>query len=341
MELRHLATFGAIVRHGTFRRAAQALNYSQSAVTAHVKQLERDLDVALFTRRGKRAALTEAGRVLAQQGAALLDRASGLRELMSNIAGGEAGHVRVGAIEPLASLRLPALISRFCVPRPRVALTLEVGGTETIGRRVASGDLDLGICSTPPARLGLAFEPLFVERLVLLIPRRHPLARKPPRTPTDLAGCRLLLSAEGCAYRAVVEQALGASGTNLYSGIEIGSLIGLINAVRDGLGIAIIPDACVRPRPVDTIVRQLDAPELAVTVGLATLDAPGSRSRLLAAFMNLLRAELGSTSSGGLSGVRRAELTPSAAFPALGRESGGRPASVVSTLKDSRHRRHR
>jgi len=323
VELRHLATFGAIVRHGTFRRAAQALNYSQSAVTAHVKQLERDLEVALFTRRGKRVALTEAGRVLAQQGAALLDRASVLRELMSHMAGGEAGHVRVGAIEPLASLRLPALISRFCAPRPRVGLTLEIGGTETIGRRVASGDLDLGICSTPPARLGLAFEPLFVERLVLLIPRRHPLARKPPRAPTDLAGCRLLLSAEGCAYRAVVEQALGARGTNPYSGIEIGSLAALVAAVRDGLGVAIIPDACVRPRPPDTVVRRLDAPELAVTVGLATLDVPGSTSRLLAAFINLLRAELGSASSRRLSGVGRADRTNAAA----------------STLNDSRHPR--
>jgi DNA-binding transcriptional LysR family regulator len=238
--------------------------------------------------------LTEAGRVLAEQGAALLDRASGLRELMSHMAAGEAGHVRLGAIEPLASLRLPSLISRFCAPRPRVGLTLEIGGTETIGRRVASGDLDLGICSTPPARLGLAFEPLFVEHLVLLIPRGHRLARTPPRGPGDLADCRLLLSAEGCAYRAVVEQALGAHGRNPYSGIEIGSLAGLVAAVRDGLGIAIIPAACVTPRPADTVVRRLHAPELAVTVGLATRGVPDSASRLLASFMNVLRAELSS-----------------------------------------------
>lgn len=292
MELRHLGTLHAIVRHGTFRRAAQALNYSQSAVTAHVKQLERDLDVALFTRRGKRVALTEAGRVLAEQGGWLLERASVLRQLMSNLAAGEAGHVRLGAIEPIASLRLPSLIARFCGSRPRVGLTLEIGGTATIGRRIASGDLDLGICSAPPARLELTFEPLFVEPLVLLVPRRHALARRLRLGPTDLAACRLLLSDEGCAYRAVVEQALGARGTNPYSGIEIGSLAGLVAAVREGLGVAIIPAACVMPRPADTVVRRLSAPELALTVGLATRDAPDGTSRLLAAFMNLLRAEL-------------------------------------------------
>src|SRR5262245_9685164 len=169
MELRHLATLQAIVRHGTFRRAAQALDYSQSAVTAHVKQLERDLDVPLFTRRGKRVTLTEAGRLLAEQGGWLLERAAVLRQLMSNVASGDAGHLRLGAIEPVASLRLPSLIARFCSTRPRVGLTLEISGTATISRRVASCDLDLGICSSPAARLGLAFEPLFVESLVLLL----------------------------------------------------------------------------------------------------------------------------------------------------------------------------
>jgi LysR family transcriptional regulator, regulator of the ytmI operon len=173
-----------------------------------------------------------------------------------------------------------------------VGVTLEIAGTETISRCVASDDLDLGVCSTPPARLGLAFEPLFAEHLVLLVPRRHPLARKPRVASTDLAGYRMLLSAEGCAYRAVVEQALGARGTNPYSGIEIGSLMGLVSAVREGLGVAIIPAACVTPRPADAVVRRLSAPELALTVGLATRDAPDNTSRLLAAFINLLRADL-------------------------------------------------
>jgi DNA-binding transcriptional LysR family regulator len=131
-----------------------------------------------------------------------------------------------------------------------------------------------------------------VERLVLLIPRRHPLARRPRLGPADLAACRLLLSAEGCAYRAVVEQALGARGTNPYSGIEIGSLAGLVTAVREGLGVAIIPGACVTSRPADTVVRRLDDPELLLTVGLATRGVPDATSRLLAAFMDLLRAEL-------------------------------------------------
>jgi DNA-binding transcriptional LysR family regulator len=126
----------------------------------------------------------------------------------------------------------------------------------------------------------------------LLVPRRHPLARKSRLGPPDLAACRLLLSDEGCAYRAVVEQALGARGTNPYSGIEIGSLDGLVAAVRERLGVAIIPEACVTPRPADTVVRRLSAPELALTVGLATRDAAAGASQVLATLTNLLRAEL-------------------------------------------------
>src|SRR5262249_36238080 len=152
MELRHLATLQAIVRHGTFRRAAQALNYSQSAVTAHVKQLERDLDVALFTRRGKRVALTEAGRILAEQGAGLLERTSVLRQLMSDLAAGEAGHLRLGAIEPIASRRLPLVVARFCGSRPRVGLTLEIGGAATLRRRAAPAGAPPGRTPRPSPR---------------------------------------------------------------------------------------------------------------------------------------------------------------------------------------------
>src|SRR5262245_42973790 len=124
--------------------------------------------------------------------------------------------------------------------------------------------------------------------MVHRVPRLHPLSLRPRLGPADLAACRLLLSDEACAYRAVVEQALGARGTNPYSGIEIGSLDGLVATVREGLGVAILPAASVTPQPADTVVRRISAPELALTVGLATREALAGTSRLLAASATLL-----------------------------------------------------
>jgi DNA-binding transcriptional LysR family regulator len=70
----------------------------------------------------------------------------------------------------------------------------------------------VGIVSPPPAELGLAFEPLFVEPMALLVPEEHPLATAATLGPGDLARHRLLLTEQGCAYRDTIERALLAPG---------------------------------------------------------------------------------------------------------------------------------
>src|SRR5262245_21389955 len=206
MDLRHLHTFQAVLEHGSLLRAAEALGYAQSTITLHIQQLEADLGVPLFVRQGKKARLTEAGRLLRAEAAQILGRVGALRRTMRELAEGEAGYVRLGAIEPAASLRLPALLVPFCAARPQVRLALEVGGTRAICQSVAAGDLDLGIVSPPPASLGLVFEPLFVERMALLAPEAHPLAQGIVIGARDLRGHRLLLTEQTCAYRQAIEQ---------------------------------------------------------------------------------------------------------------------------------------
>jgi LysR family transcriptional regulator, regulator of the ytmI operon len=292
MELRHLETFGAIVSAGSFQRAAERLGYAQSTITLHVQQLEAELGVKLFARRGKRMALTDAGRALCEQADALLQRAEALQRTMAEIVAGEAGHVRLGAIEPAASVRLPPLLVRYCEARPRVRLTLEVGGAQAISRGVAAGDLDIAICSPPAAHLGLSFEPLFAERMALLLPDDHPLAARERIALADLTGQRLLLSERTCAYREAIEKALIPLGANPYSGIEIGSVGAMRRAVQGGLGAAILPVCAANPPPRGTTLRQFDDVELALPVGLIHRAGEEPAGRALEALVAAIRAEL-------------------------------------------------
>lgn len=292
MELRHIYTFQAIVKEGSFLKAAEKLMYAQSTITLHIQQLEAELGVKLFVRQGKKVQLTEAGRSLQEQADSLVARAMSLQQTMFDLVAGEAGHVRVGAIEPTASLRLPRLLAGFCQERPRIQLTIEVGNTRTISQRVASGALDLGICSPPAAQLGLDFEPLFVERLALLLPEKHPLVGVTPLRIQDLAGQRLLLTEEGCAYREVIEHALLTRGTNPYSGLEIGSLETIKRATQSGLGPTILPRAAITPPPAGTVMREIDELELSLPVGLVLLADEISPSRALEALLILLHKEL-------------------------------------------------
>lgn len=292
MELRHIYTFQAIVKEGSFLKAAEKLMYAQSTITLHIQQLEAELGVKLFIRQGKKVQLTEAGRSLQEQADSLVARAMALQQTMFDLVAGEAGHVRIGVIEPTASQRLPQILAPFCRERPRIHLTLEVGTTRFISQRVASGALDLGICSLPKAHLGLDFEPLFVEQLILLLPEQHPLTEAPSIHIQDLARHRLLLGERACPYRELVENALQQRGKNPYTGLEIGSLETLKYAVQSKMGIALLPRAAVTPPPAQTVLREIEGDGLSLPIGLVLLADEISPSRALEALLILLHKEL-------------------------------------------------
>ena len=271
MEFRHLKTFQTILEEGSFLKAAEKLQYAQSTITLHIQQLEAELNVKLFSRRGKRVQLTAAGRALSNHASFLLHRAEILQQEMVEIVAGSAGHLRIGSIEPFASLRLPSLLVSFCRQYPNIRLTLETGVTKTISQRVAVGELDLAICSPPDAKLGLNFETLFYDSMALLIPANHHLSQKEILEVTDIAKERLLLTEANCPYRQVFETEIGARGVNPYSGIEIMSLKALQSMVKSGLGIGVMPVDIITPPPQNTTVKNINNVKLELPVGIAVL----------------------------------------------------------------------
>ena len=271
MEFRHLKTFQTILEEGSFLQAAEKLQYAQSTITLHIQQLEAELKVKLFSRRGKRVQPTAAGRALSNHAGFLLHRAEILQQEMVEIVAGSAGHLRIGSIEPFASLRLPSLLVSFCRQYPNIRLTLETGVTQTISQRVAAGELDLAICSPPDAKLGLNFETLFYDSMALLIPTSHHLSQKETIEVIDIAQERLLLTEANCPYRQVFETEICARGVNPYSGIEIMSLKALQSMVTSGLGIGVMPVDTITPPPHNTAVKTINNVKLELPVGIAVL----------------------------------------------------------------------
>ena len=195
-----------------------------------------------------------------------------LHQEMMELAAGKAGHLRIGSIEPIASLRLPSLLVEFCRQHPKIRLTLETGVTEVIAQRVAEGKLDLALCSPPTAKLGLSFTTLFFDSMALLIPKSHSLAQKDKIEATDLIVERLLLSEKNCPYRQVFEREALSVGVNPYSGLEIMSLKALQRMVQSGLGIGVMPIEILDPPPEDTVIKKIDNLNLELPVGLALSD---------------------------------------------------------------------
>lgn len=272
MEFRHLKTFQTILKTGSFLQAAEQLQYAQSTITLHIQQLEAELGVKVFDRQGKKLQLTSAGRALATHANLLLHRAEILHQEMLELVAGKNGHLRIGSIEPVASLRLPSLLVDFCREYPKVRLTLETGVTEVISQRVAEGKLDVAICSPPSAKLELSFETLFYDSMALLIPKAHLLSQKDVIQVADLAQERLLLTEANCPYRQVFEREILSCGVNPYSGIEIMSLKALQKMVESGLGIGVMPTDIISPPPPNTVVKNINNLTLKLPVGIAHLS---------------------------------------------------------------------
>ena len=271
MEFRHLKTFKAIIDSGSFLQAAERLQYAQSTITLHIQQLEKELGVKVFSRRGKKLQLTSAGKALETHSTFLLHRLEMLHQETIELVAGKTGHIKIGSIEPVASIRLPSLLVSFCRQYPNVRLTLETGITDTIAQRVAEGKLDLAICSPPTVKLGLDFETIFYDSMALLIPHSHALSDQEVVRVTDLVDERLLLTETNCPYRKVFERETLSHGVNPYSGLEIMSLKALQRMVESGLGIGVMPIDLIDPPPNNTVVKYVKDLKLELPVGIAIL----------------------------------------------------------------------
>src|SRR5262245_26645106 len=161
MDLRHLQTFQAVLREGSFRGAANALRLAQPTVTLHIQELERELGLPLFDRRGRRRECTPAGDLLASRALPILDSVEALARSAAELRDGRGGLLRIASIEPAASRRLAPLLARLRARRPALRVQLEVSGTTGVGRAVADGRVDVGLCPAPPAELRPRLAALF------------------------------------------------------------------------------------------------------------------------------------------------------------------------------------
>lgn len=233
-----LAAFLAVAERGGVSAAAAVLHLSQPAVTGQIRRLEEQLGAALFERRPRGMALTEAGRRFRQA-------AERAHEELSRAASGLAraaeprGLIELWASTTIASYVLPPLLARFAAERPLVRVRLVSANTEEVLERVRGGAAELGLVEGHARAPGLRLLPFLEDELVAVAdasfsPRRPGLAA--------LAERPILWREPGSGTRAVVERALRAAGARLEHGarFELGSTEAIKAAALAGLGIAFL-----------------------------------------------------------------------------------------------------
>jgi DNA-binding transcriptional LysR family regulator len=246
MDLRQLQTFLNVAQHLNFTRAAEALNYAQSSVTAHVATLEQDLGVMLFERLGKRIVLTEAGTRLqgyASQILRLADEATMAVRAYEE----PTGTLVIGTPESLCAYRLPPVLRAFRARHPKVQIIFRPGICEDLKRNVADGQLDLAfILDEAQTAPNLTFERLIGETFLLLAAPDHRLARLPAPATADLDGETILVTEVGATYRIQWERQLELAKVRPGTVMEFASVEAIKHCAREGIGVTVLPAMAVQ-----------------------------------------------------------------------------------------------
>lgn len=267
MDLKTIKTFKTIVRLGSFQRAAEELNYAQSTVTTHIKNLEEELNVVLLER-GKNLQLTDAGKLLHDKGDLLLKGFNNLKSAMEELVNGESGLIRIGVMEPTASYRIPSVLLPFIERYPKVQLSVQIHSNHSLIDMVKKEEIDLALCAAPEISLDNVFLPLFQEQVVLLVPDSHRLANEEQVYFKNLQDENILTTSTVCPFRRNFEKQAIEAGINLHYGIEISNMLGLRHYVQSNYGIAVVPLIAVTPPPSGTVIKNIIDFEKGLTVGL-------------------------------------------------------------------------
>ena len=263
LSLRQLLTFRAVATEGSFHGAADALDYTQPAVSQHVMALESSLGVRLFDRsRGRRTVeLTEAGRLLLGHVETIADRLQAARADLLAYAAGETGTLRVGVYQSVGTRVLPAIIGRFGQAWPGVEVQLlEAASDQGLLEFVEPGRLDLSFGVLPIPDGPFEAVELLQDPFVLVTAANGPLAGLSGTPSIELIGDQRLIGFRSCRSTRWVEQYLRARGQEpnfVFRSEDNGTVQAMAGA---GLGTALVPLLAVDTADPSVVVIPTDLP---------------------------------------------------------------------------------
>ncbi|MDT9002033.1 CysB family HTH-type transcriptional regulator [Paucibacter sp. APW11] len=240
----------AVQQNFNLTEVAAALFTSQSGVSKHIKDLEDELGVELFVRRGKRLlGLTEPGKELAVIVDRMLLDARNIKRLAEQFSNSEQGRLTIATTHTQARYALPQVVARFKAAYPRVHLVLHQGSPAEIVSMLQSGEADIGIATEALDSVDpFVTFPFYDWHHAVVVPEGHPLAAVQPLTLEALAEHPLITYHEGYTGRARIDATFAGAG--LSPDIVMSALDADVikTYVQIGLGVGIVAAMAVEPQ---------------------------------------------------------------------------------------------
>lgn len=262
LDLDTLRLFEAAVRCGAISAAAAEQNIAISAVSRRLSDLESRLGTALLYRKVRGVTPTPAGRALLRHACDILRLAEGAAEEMSEFADGSLGQVRVSANPSTIVQFLPAAFASFGALNPGVRFQLREQLSDAVVRDLWDGQADIGLFSGSVPHDGIETFGGLADHLCVVAKAGHPVAALAAASVEDLARHPHVALEDGSSLFREVAAAIRAVDGTLDVHVRVHSFDGVRKMVSAGLGLAVLPEAVVRPyaESDDVVAVPLDAP---------------------------------------------------------------------------------
>ena len=309
LDTRRLRVFREVARHGSFSAAAEALGYTQPAVSRQIATLEAELGTILVRRVPQGAVLTDAGSLLLDRADAILGRLDEVENELRALAGLEGGRLRLASFASAAASIVPLAIARFRERYPTVELSITMADPIYSLPQLRAGELDIALSHDPlngapldtvrsaanghfqagsRETLGIELEHLFDDPMYVVMPSDHRLA---DARRLDLACFAnepwMLATTNTCPDSRLFLRACHEAGFEPQIAFQNDDYPAILGFVAAGVGVALIPDMVTRGIREDVVVRVLD-PAPPPRPIMAALPA-GYRAPAATAMLGVLR----------------------------------------------------
>jgi len=262
LDVRRLRVLREVATHGSFSAAAEALSYTQSAVSQQIAALEREAGARLVERYARGVKLTDAVRVLVGHTDVILARLADAEEELRAINGLRGGRLRLAAFPSACATLMPLAVARFRERHPDVELSICPAEPEEGRALLRAGEVDIALSIGPtfalPGPDDADVEALLLldDPLYILLSRDHPLAGRRNLKLTDLAAEAWIIgTAATCPDTAIFLRACQTAGFEPYIARNLDDYNAIQGFVAAGMGVSFIPDLALATLRDDLVIR--------------------------------------------------------------------------------------
>ena len=246
MHIEGFKVFCDLCDTGNFSRAAEASGITQSAVSQQIRAVEKRFGVPLVDRSNNHFTLTPEGSIYLEVCRDILARYDSLGSRFRVARGKLGGKLRVASVISIALHDLPPLLRQFRKNHPGVEVTVDYRKAEEIYDAVGDGRADLGLVAYPKARPGLRAITCWQEKLVLVMPPKHPMGGRRPISLHQLDGERFVGLTPDIPTRQHLDKVLRQAGVKVTLVAELENIETVKAAVEAEQAVSIIPETSVR-----------------------------------------------------------------------------------------------